>query len=168
MDADGFAGNTEPAMVILTVDRRDIEAGNVAKTLSSLHILTDSAGNVRLYRESVVFQIDGYNDDPRQLPEIPEVRAFYNRLVAEWPHWLWFLARDFGSIALLLSLLCRVRVIPGKTGFGTEFHDLLEVQSTLRDMLHRGNALFAAHDIGAHEAKTSAESAMAEIVGGLK
>ena len=87
-DAEGLANYSEAAFIVLDITRREIESGNIASVLERLHVLTDSAENVRRYRESLVFQIGGYDSDPRELPEIPEVRAFFRSLAAEWPHWL--------------------------------------------------------------------------------
>ena len=35
--------------------------------------------------------VGGYDDDPRQLTEIAEVRAFFARFYEVWPHWLYFI-----------------------------------------------------------------------------
>ncbi|HNC53746.1 MAG TPA: chlororespiratory reduction 6 domain-containing protein, partial [Accumulibacter sp.] len=166
-DAEGFAHNSDEALIVLDITRHEIESGTIASALERLHVLTDSAENVRRYRESLVFQVGGYDDDPRELPEIPEVRAFFRRLAAEWPHWLWFLHRGVGAIGLLMALLCRVRVVRGSKGsFGTEFESVSELQGTLVELLDRGNALFAAYDISESEAAESATSAVDELAAG--
>lgn len=166
-NAEGFAHNSDAALIVLDITRHEIESGNIASMLERLHVLTDSAENVRRYRESLVFQIGGYDDDPRELLEIAEARVFFGRLTAEWPHWLWFLHRGVGAIGLLMALLCRVRVIRSTKGsFGTEFESILELQGTLADLLDRGNALFAAYDISESEAAESATSAVDELAVG--
>lgn len=166
-DAEGFAHNSDAALIVLDITRHEIESGNIASALERLHILTDSAENVRRYRESLVFQVGGYDDDPRELPEITEARMFFGRLTAEWPHWLWFLHRGVGAIGLLMALLCRVRVVRGSKGsFGTEFESVSELQGTLVELLDRGNALFAAYDISESEAAESATSAVDELAAG--
>ena len=166
-DAEGFAHNSDEALIVLDITRHEIESGTIASALERLHVLTDSAENVRRYRESLVFQVGGYDDDPRELPEIPEVRAFFRRLAAEWPHWLWFLHRGVGAIGLLMALLCRVRVVRcSKGSFGTEFESVSELQGTLVELLDRGNALFAAYDISESEAAESATSAVDELAAG--
>ena len=53
-DADGLADNPDPAFIVLDIRRRDIETGNIASALERLHVLTDSAENMRLYRESLI------------------------------------------------------------------------------------------------------------------
>jgi hypothetical protein len=34
--------------------------------------------------------IEGYDDDPREIYAIPEVRKFYQELWQRWPYWLYF------------------------------------------------------------------------------
>lgn len=164
-DADGLAANTAPAILILDISRRDIEACNIASVLERLHVLTDSAENARRYRESLLFQVEGYDADSRPIPEIPEVRVFFQRLVAEWPHWLWFTLRGAGAMALLFALLCEVRIVHGRRGtFGTEFLRNAQVTGLFTDLLQRGNAMFHAYGITEDEVNHSVESALAELL----
>jgi len=51
-----------------------------------------------------IFGITGYDDDPRELNSIPEVRSFYSALHKEWPYWLYFC--DLGDDRLRLMVLC--------------------------------------------------------------
>lgn len=164
-DADGLAANVEPAIIVLVITRQEIESGRLASVIERLHVLTDSAANVNCYRESMVFQVEGFEEDPRELAEIPEVRAYFRALTAEWPHWLWFLHRQVGAIALLLSLLCEVRVLrdPTKTEHGTEFKSTLEMKNTLLDLLTRGMPLFQTYGVDAAEVDAMIASALDEL-----
>ncbi|KLR57302.1 chlororespiratory reduction 6 domain-containing protein [Diaphorobacter sp. J5-51] len=162
-DSDGLAHNTEPTMLILQIERDDIEKGNIASTLEKLLIISDTRENALLYRESLVFQVQGYDHDKRELPEIPEVRAFFTKLNKAWPHWMWFLCRDIGAIALLLALLCKVKIHRQAGSYGTEFLHPNEIQRCMMDMFDRGNAMFRAYGISTQDAAESASSAVAEI-----
>lgn len=166
-DADGFAAASHngPTIVILAIERQDVEQCNIASALERLHVLTDNRQNVLQYRESLVFQVNGYDSDPRELSEIPEVRAYFARLTADWPHWLWFLARDFGCIVLLFALLCRVTIVHSNGKCGTAFANTDEVRETMMRLFDRGNALFDTYGISDDLAGESAESAAAEIFG---
>lgn len=165
--ANDLASNTEPKFVVLHISRSEIEACNIASAHERLLVLIDSPENVLLYRESLTFMVSGYDHDERELPEIPEVRAYFKRLAADWPHWLWFLARGCGALPLLISCLCSVVVhrshIPGI--FTTEFIDPKQVQCVLLDLVGRGNALFSAMNISFELADESLESALQEVVG---
>jgi hypothetical protein len=155
-------------MIVLHIGRKDIESGNMAHALDSLNVLVENAENVRRYRESLIFIVDGYDDDPRALPEIPEVRAYFQAMVKEWPYWLWFQVRGMGAIALLFSLLCKVRIFQAADGgFGTEFLDLKQVGAVAYDLFTRSNPLFDAYGITLAEAEASADS-FANDFGSLK
>lgn len=164
LNADALALNTKPALIVLDITREEVEQGYIASVLERLHVLTDSAANTHLYRESLVFQVGGYDDDARELSEIPEVRDFFMRLTAEWPHWVWFMHRNVGAISLLFSLLCNVRIIrDNKPTFGTEFTDSQELKGKLRDMTYRSNSLFEVYKISSKDALQSLTSALAEL-----
>lgn len=164
LDADGLANNTDPAILVNVITRREIESVHLASILERLHVLTDSAENVRRYRAAVMFQVDGYDSDPRELPEIPEVRAYFQALVRVWPHFLWFAHQGVGAIGLLLALLCRVRIVrSADAGYATEFQDTEEVKATLLDLLNRGMVLFSTYGIASQEVDVTIGSALEEL-----
>jgi len=43
---------------------------------------------------SLVFGIEGYDHDPREVHSIPEIRRFYRAFHDSWPHWLFFCNLD--------------------------------------------------------------------------
>lgn len=47
----------------------------------------------RLLREmmnTLTFTVEGYDDDPREVHSIPEIRQFYSEFHKAWPYWLYF------------------------------------------------------------------------------
>ena len=48
--------------------------------------------------------IEGYDDDPREVYAIPEVRKFYQRLWQRWPYWLYFCNLDTEN--LMMMVMC--------------------------------------------------------------
>jgi len=168
-DADGLASNTEPAIIVLDITRKEVESGSIGSVLERLHVLTDTRENALLYRESLVFQVSGYDDDLRELSEIHEVRSFFHRLAAEWPHWLWFLVRGCSAVALLLALLCEVKRIraSGNNAAGeyvTKFASKTELAAVMMDLFDRGNSLFNTYDIPDTAIAESANSAANELL----
>ena len=165
-DADGFAAMTPNALVILEVTRAEIETGLYSSALERLLVLNDTRENALLYRESLFLQVVGYDDDSRELPEIPEVRDFFTKLTQAWPHWMWFLSRELGTLHLLVSLLSPI-LMHRKTGsgFGIEFSDHQHLMEQLTDLLSRDGAMFAALSISEHDAQESAASALYALLG---
>jgi hypothetical protein len=53
-----------------------------------------SPERARALFESLDIAVRGYDADIRELFEIPEVREYVSRLDAEFPYWLFFLAKD--------------------------------------------------------------------------
>jgi hypothetical protein len=164
-DADGLAEFDAPAFVIFNISKREIETLNTASAIERLHVMTDSKHNVLRFRESIAFQVDGYDTDRRELPEIPEVRKYFAALCQEWPHWFWFLSRGTGAISLLLSLLCPVKLhrSPDGTGYGIEFIDDQQLMRVIKDLFGRGNVMFDAFEIDEKLLIASAQSAMREL-----
>ena len=165
-DADGLADNDQEAFVVLMITKEEVISQNIASALERLHVMTDSKQNVLRYRERLAVVVEGYDQDARELAEVPEVRAFFKKLVDAWPHWLWFLARGAGAVALVVSLLCTVQIHRKKgVVVGTEFINLREMFKCAIDLFARGNAMFEAYKIDAALAKASADSAMWELGG---
>lgn len=163
-DAEGLAANIESALLVLLISRHEIETGNYTSSLERLLVMADSRENTLRYRESLLLQITGYDADRRELPEIPEVRQFFALLTNEWPDWLWFLSREQGTISLLMSLLCKVRIHRANASLGIEFIDKADLEQRLGDLLERGIALFDAFDIPPADAEASANSAINTLI----
>jgi hypothetical protein len=61
--------------VLYAVDRHDVETGNVAPLADFIGRIVYNDKLCRKLQGRVELTIDGYNDDPRELWEIPEVTA---------------------------------------------------------------------------------------------
>ncbi|KPF61697.1 hypothetical protein D621_00225 [beta proteobacterium AAP51] len=94
-------GVTEP--VVLLISRREMEQGDLASVLSRLKVFQATREDAWLYRGQMSLVVNGYNDDPRELVDIPEARKLLARLEAEWPYWAFFFNQVDDSIKLLLS-----------------------------------------------------------------
>ena len=94
-------GVTEP--VVLMISRREVDAGDIASVLSRLRPFLATREEAWRYRGQMTLIVDGYNDDPRELVDIPAVRSFLRQLEASWPHWAYFFNQVDDSIKLLLS-----------------------------------------------------------------
>ena len=51
---------------------------------------------------SLVFGVDGYDSDPRELHVIPEVRRFYAAFHEAWPYWLYFCNLDQDGLKMIV------------------------------------------------------------------
>src|SRR5690625_3211740 len=109
VSADTLAQSVQPgSLAILFVTRPEIERGTVGDVVDRLMAMTDSAAVTRNLAGSVVLQVDGYNHDPRELMEIPEVCAFFKAIDAQWSFWAHFLDITLSdTFNMLISLLIR-------------------------------------------------------------
>lgn len=99
-------------LLMLMGSREEVERGDHSQTLSSLNTLLRQ-DNCRRFRQRVMFGISGYDDDPRELFEIPEVRRWVIGLDAEWPYWFFFLWPGRRStLPLIAFCLCPYTVLP--------------------------------------------------------
>jgi hypothetical protein len=105
---------TDP--VILMFSRRQVETCDMDEPLEFLRSLTADRDVAIEFCGRISLVVDGYNDDPRELFEVPEVRAYIKRLDQAWPYWFFFLSQADESIKLLESCLCdTIEVVPGVT-----------------------------------------------------
>jgi hypothetical protein len=98
--------------VMTTIYREQIEAGDIKVVLDIL----ESVGLLELefaeletlerLQSQIGLFIDGYNDDSRELWEIPEVRSYFQNLHSVWPYGLWFFNRQTATLQLLV--LCHI------------------------------------------------------------
>lgn len=132
-------GVTEP--VVLLISRRQVEQRDLASVLNELKLLLATRQDTWLYRGQVTLVVDGYNDDLRELVDIPQVRGFLRALERQWPYWAFFFNQVDDSIKILASCVCGASYPGGGT---------VEIDTKmLREFLMRGfggmNALFERH-----------------------
>ncbi len=97
-------GVTEP--VIILISRRQVESRDMTSVVNELKILLASREDCWLYRGQVSLVVDGYEDDPRELVDIAEVRDFLRNFAVQWPYWGFFFNQIDDSIILLGSCVC--------------------------------------------------------------
>lgn len=97
-------GVVEP--VVLMISRREAETGDVTTVVDRLLAQFNRPEVIWKYRSQMTLVVDGYNEDPRELVDIAEVRAFLRELDRHWPYWAFFFNQVDDSIKLLGSSLC--------------------------------------------------------------
>lgn len=92
--------------LVVVVSRQDVERCDPAPTLAVLSRLLESVDVARDHCERVDIAFHGYDSDPAELFEIPEVRTFVYKLDEQFPYWLYFLTKaGTGLQALALCFL---------------------------------------------------------------
>lgn len=92
--------------LIVVVSKNEVLSGDISPALSTLKKLIESPEVARSYREKVDIAFHGYDNNPNELFEIPEVRDYVYKLDEQFPFWLYFLSKKYlGLQALLLCFL---------------------------------------------------------------
>jgi hypothetical protein len=96
-----------PYLIIL-FEKSHIKTGTHPKFLSRPDLLHKYAGQQ-------AWAVNGYNTDPRELYEIPEVRLYFRKLHSVLPGWLGWLDFNINQEASLTLILCSLPTAPTKT-----------------------------------------------------
>ena len=92
--------------IVLVIARDEVESRDIRRPLSLLQGFLANAATARAYFERIDIAFHGYDDDTRELCEIPEVRNFALKLDDAFPYWFYFLSKNgLGLQALILCLL---------------------------------------------------------------
>ncbi len=97
-------GVVEP--VALLISRQEVEAGDVLPVVGSLLALLNTPEAIWRYRGQMALRVTGYDDDPRELVDVAEVRTFLRELDHHWPYWAFFFNQLDESIKLFAACLC--------------------------------------------------------------
>jgi hypothetical protein len=100
-------------ILLLKGSRKEVEAGDISGALASLNKLLKPEVALRL-KGRLSFGIDGYDDDPLELFEIPEVRYWIQQLCLQFPYWFYFMNLGPASTLKLIAFsLCKYEKVPG-------------------------------------------------------
>jgi hypothetical protein len=94
---------TDSDLIFYQFSRSKAERGDFSHFLR-LHA-PDKLPTGRRLREMMdrfVFCIDGYDDDPREIHAIPEIRHFYSTFHNAWPYWLYFCNLEVGTLKAMV------------------------------------------------------------------
>jgi hypothetical protein len=99
------ASHTMPAdPIVIVVSREEIEARDTSAVINTLKSCLTSPKRALGLFEKLDVAFHGYNEDARELFEIPEVRNYVGLLDSQFPYWLFFLTKR--SLGLKCIMLC--------------------------------------------------------------
>ena len=109
----------------VVVDRGDVEKNDITETLQSLWSVFRDRETLRRFQGRVEIGFHGYDADPRELFEIPEIRRFCRKLDQSFPYWFYVLPSDSSisvSLSVMACCLCSVtKHGPGLISLGSDF-----------------------------------------------
>lgn len=106
------------AAIYLSVEREWVESGDISTVLHALE--TMESGLLASGRNCVTFFTHGYDDDARELYDIPEVRDWYQKLFNSHPGLFYWLDAENKMFMLFGLLLFRPIRVDGKVALNAE------------------------------------------------
>ena len=134
--------------VFVVCDSAAITAGDISGALAALKSLSGDRSSAMSAEGAITLVFHGYDDDPRELEAIPEVREWFVHLFEAWPYWSFFASRIDQTMPLILSLLLSGENVPGEPGMVGWSFDLEELRPLLLEMFGHQNELIEKLDIG--------------------
>jgi hypothetical protein len=101
-------GRLSPAQdefIVVEFRRNEVERGDLARVCDLLSALTISKETAEFGEGRLMFFFSGWDDDPREIWEIPDIRAWYGKLTEVFPYWLHFAEKQGNT--LLNALMSR-------------------------------------------------------------
>lgn len=135
VDADGLPHViNDDSIAVLLITRDEIERGTVGDVVDRLMVMSDTPHAAQKLAGRVVIQVDGYNDDPRELMEIEDVREFFAAVHKQWRYWAHFMDSTLTeSFNVIVGLLLQPkRQILGVRAVGVEY-DNEEIETFLAE-----------------------------------
>lgn len=134
--------------VIVVCDSAAITAGDISGVWSALKSLSGDRSSAMSAEGAVTLVFHGYDDDPRELEAIPEVREWFAKLFETWPYWSFFASRIDQTVPLVLSLLLSGETVAGEPGMAGWRFDIDELGPLLLRMFCHQNELIEKLEIG--------------------
>ncbi len=134
--------------IFVVCDSAAITAGDISEVLAVLKSLTGDRSSAMSAEGAVTLVFHGYDDDPRELEAIPEVREWFAKLFAAWPYWSYFASRVDQTVPLVLTLLLPGENVVGEPGMVGWSFDPEELGPLLLEMFGHQNELIERLDIG--------------------
>jgi hypothetical protein len=97
------------------------------------------------YANKVIIMIEGYDDDPRELFEIQEIRDYFSTLDRLFPYWFYFINRKkidgYSTLSLIMLLLVPNKIIKLNNGKNSIEYDIEKFKEFMDIHFHYFNEL---------------------------
>lgn len=91
---------------VFELTREEVEQGRVDRLLLGIAREGNERGGLSSIQGRITFFVSGYEKDPRELYEIPEVRAYFHQLDTLAPFFLYYIANEVhgGIVRVFLKM----------------------------------------------------------------
>jgi hypothetical protein len=122
----------------IVISRNEIESLEIAPVLKSLESMLYDAETVQAFQGQMGLSFQGYDNDPRELYEIPEIRRYLAMLDRNFPYWFYFHSTTDDTLKMLAFCLCDTR----KIGAGLAYPEPEELKTFILKHFDATNRLF--------------------------
>lgn len=107
-------------IVALSISKEEIISQDISGFVNLLDKLTIDDDMIKKTRGKLTFYINGYDDDSRELYQIPEVRDWVTKVVPAFKYWGYFLnmekhISEFAGLIIIQACLLDVKVLGNDT-----------------------------------------------------
>jgi len=129
-------------LLVIDFPCEQIVIGNIAPMLEVLSPLAELRENAEQFEGRLTFFFSGWDEDPRETAEIPEIRAWFSDLTADFPYWLHFIEKEGDTFFHVLRLLCKGHIERIEGGMvGWRFDDMKQLSATVETLFGYMNLL---------------------------
>ncbi len=133
--------------IVILIPKSVVEQQDLDFTLSGLDKLLVDEETIRKSKNKLTVGFDGYDDDPRELYEIDEVKDYIRAITVKFPYWFYFFSTKDHSLWVILLAHCRFRKF-GPGGAKIENEDARKIMGYLFSKL---NDFYRKHNLDESE-----------------
>ena len=93
-------------ILAIAITRESVVTHDIRPLLDKLLPLAATREAAIAWEGKVIFFFDGWDQDPRETAEIPEIRAYFLDVTAKFPYWFHFVEKVGDTFWHVLRLLC--------------------------------------------------------------
>ncbi len=151
--------------IVVEFKRDEIERGDLRRVYDILSGLTATKEAAEFGEGKLMFFFSGWDEDPREISEIPEIRRWFVRLTEVFPYWMHFVEKQGSTLSHVLMLLCQgsTEYSPDTGMVGWRFADLNELREKVLWLLSAQNVLYEKLDL-AEEMNERISQEVAELI----
>ncbi|MCU1136992.1 hypothetical protein [Stenotrophomonas maltophilia] len=143
-------------IVVTEFSREQVIKGELDHIVESLELLSGNSEVARNLMGSMFLSFGGWESDPREIYDIPEVVQFFRALTERWPYWFYFLeaVQDSAKNSLFLLLDVKLETVDGRQ-MGYQFDPAQFTRKAMYLFEHMNSFML---DIGLSEEDIAARS----------
>ncbi len=116
--------------IVILIPKSVVEQQDLEFTMSGLDKLLVDEETIRKSKNKLTVGFDGYDDDPREIFEIDEIRDYLQAVTKKFPYWFYFCSKSEHTLWAILTAHCRFRKF-GPGGAKVDIEDFKQIMSFL-------------------------------------